>query len=76
MILRRAVTLLALWCLVIGPSVGCLSLSLFNREEADTKTRLSSLEGRVSALESNNSHPTEIIVPAQTKPVQSLPPVH
>lgn len=34
---------------------GCLSLSLFNKENSDAKLRLDSLEHRVSALEAANA---------------------
>jgi len=49
--LRRLTAILAMLGLLIGPSGGCLSLSMLNREAPDTKTRLDSLETRVSALE-------------------------
>ncbi len=62
MFLRRSVALLALWSILIGPSVGCLSLSLFNREDAECKKRIDSLESRVSTLESGGAHPVETIV--------------
>ena len=49
--LCRSAAVLATLGLLVGPSAGCLSLSMLNRESADTKTRLDSLESRVAALE-------------------------
>ncbi|MGA2255784.1 MAG: hypothetical protein ABSG53_14150 [Thermoguttaceae bacterium] len=55
--LCRTAAVLATWGLLIGPSAGCLSLSMLNREAPDTKARLDNLDSRVSALEAANSHP-------------------
>lgn len=48
---RRVIEASLVLALVSGHAAGCLSLSLFNRESADTRVRLEMLERRVSALE-------------------------
>jgi len=69
--LRRLTAILAMLGLLIGPSGGCLSLSMLNREPGDTRQRLDSLEQRVSALEAGGvRHPDQPIV-APGPPLQS-----
>lgn len=61
----RLIAVLALLGLLVGLNAGCLSLSLFNRESADTRSRLEALEHRVSALEMGNAARTgqPVVVP-------------
>ena len=59
--LRHSTGILAAICVAIGLNGGCLSLSMLNRENADTKDRIDALERRVSALEAANA----------SRPVQS-----
>jgi hypothetical protein len=47
----RARAILAVLGLLIALNSGCLSLSMLNRETPETKSRIDSLEQRVSALE-------------------------
>jgi hypothetical protein len=49
--LCRLTAILAMLGLSIGAGGGCLSLSMLNRENADTQKRIDSLEQRVTALE-------------------------
>jgi BMFP domain-containing protein YqiC len=53
--LRHSTGIFAVLCVVIGLNGGCLSLSMLNRENADTKDRIDALERRVSALEAANA---------------------
>jgi len=52
---------------VLASSSGCLSLSMLNRENGDTKQRLDSLEQRVSTLEAGRVAPMgqPMVVPGQ-----------
>jgi len=70
----RSIAILAMLGLLIGPSSGCLCLSMLNRENGDTKQRLDSLEHRVSALEAARAsmQGQPIIVPGP--PMQSQSP--
>jgi hypothetical protein len=72
--LRRLAAILAILSLAIGPGGGCLSLSMLNRENGDTRLRLDSLEQRVSALETGGVHPAAApprgVPPAATVPQQ------
>ena len=52
---RHPIAILTVLCLLLGFNSGCLSLSMLNREMPETKSRLDSLESRVSALEMANS---------------------
>jgi hypothetical protein len=47
----RSIAALSLFGLLTASNAGCLSLSMLNRESADTKQRIDSIEQRVSALE-------------------------
>ncbi len=71
----RLLATLTTLCLLASLNAGCLSLSLFNHETADTKARLDSLEARVSALEGTHGGvPMAAPTPVSTEPVPQTAP--
>ena len=67
----RTALLTILFGLLIAPGSGCLSLSLLNRDNVDTRQRVDALERRVTALEAAGVHqPTP---PAATLPYAEPP---
>ena len=70
----RPATILAIASLLVGSGAGCLSLSLFNHENADTETRLGALENRVTALETATGHGSTEVVSSGTLASSPLPP--
>lgn len=61
--LLRPTAIVAMFGLLLASSGGCLSLSMLNRDNSDTRQRLDSLERRVSALEAGGvQHPGQAIV--------------
>jgi hypothetical protein len=74
---RHLTSILAAACLLVGLNGGCLSLSLFNHDGADTNKRLDSLERRVSALEGANASPQNppgVPMGSMNMPATPMPP--
>jgi hypothetical protein len=58
---------------LVVASTGCLSLSMLNREAPDTKTRLDSLESRVTALEVATGHRSGPVVTPPINGAAAMP---
>ena len=80
---RRSIGILAAACLMLALNGGCLSLSMLNRENPDTKERLDAVERRVSSLEAANAArqapptvPLESMNPPAPSPPPNTPPMN